>query len=336
MARVAILGTEGTGKTVLMTVLAHRFKRAQAGFQLIPLTPETSKFVANNWECLRRCDWPASSREGVLTRLSWELSAEDYPTCRLQFHDVSGQDFRHLFSSTTAIPSHLKMLTEYVRSADVCAFLVNLSDFVRHPDAVSQSTTEAALCNAVQFVSNIVSPRRCAIVLTQIDLFQDLKKQFGTWEAVAKHYLPDFYRQFVETGMVSLLTVAAVGNVRSDPNAGPRARNIPATHWRSIGLENLLTWIGESVYEIDTQKRRKQLERERRTPPLVVRAPRRPPIEFHQKSGCATSLLSIALFLVLTACLMQTPFLALDHLIGWPQRSIDSHAVPQPRQVTEL
>lgn len=298
MARVAILGTQRTGKTVLMTVLAQKFRRNETGIQFIPLTQETASFVASNWECLKRSDWPPSTREGVMTRLRWEVKAYEFPPCNLQFHDISGQEFRGLFS-TDQQPKRLKAIADHVRSSEVVVFLVNLDDFIGREDEEHRKVSELALLNALRFANASANPRRCALVFTQIDLYASQKKKHGSWDNVARQFLPNVYSEFIEAGNAALLAVASVSNVVADANAGPRGRLVPATHWQSVGLEELVHWICKSASEVDIEKL--QMPRSHAPPPVIVPEP---DIDFRKKPGCMPLILAIFLTVTCWCCRM--------------------------------
>ncbi len=65
MARIAIIGTEGTGKTTLMAVIARAFRRSQEGICLVPMSFETAKYVDDVWRDLERGRWPESTRRNT-------------------------------------------------------------------------------------------------------------------------------------------------------------------------------------------------------------------------------------------------------------------------------
>ena len=59
MPSIVLIGTEGSGKTVLTTVMAKNFHhRTDLGCLLDPQTRQTCEFVDQNWNRLRHGEWP--------------------------------------------------------------------------------------------------------------------------------------------------------------------------------------------------------------------------------------------------------------------------------------
>jgi hypothetical protein len=224
----------------------------------------------------------------VLTKLGWEVKGRSFKPCTLQFHDIAGQDFRRLFSETQP-PQRFQAIWDSVRSAEVIVYLVNLGDFIGREDADTRAASELALINALNLASSSANPRRSAIVFTQIDLYDEEKEQFGSWEAVAREFLPTLYREYIQTRRTSLLAVSSVANVVPDGSANRNGLLVPATHWHSIGLEKLVRWMCQSAADVEAEKQQKP--RDYIIPQLIIKEPN---IDFN-KPGCLSVLLPFLL-----------------------------------------
>ena len=91
-------------------------------------------------------------------------------------------------------------------------------------------------------------PRTCAVVLTQIDQYQSVLQQCGSWEQVASQFLPHVHDAYLVNGKIALLPVSAVGATTvADEQGIPR--RVP--DWNSPAgsptLDTLMEWLGNAV-----------------------------------------------------------------------------------------
>src|SRR5436190_300979 len=95
---VAIIGTEGSGKTVLTTTLARRLSTIDArGVFLNPQGVATLRYVERVWQILQDGDWPPSTPTGDLFELRWKLELIGELESPVRLIDAAGQDLRLLF-----------------------------------------------------------------------------------------------------------------------------------------------------------------------------------------------------------------------------------------------
>lgn len=258
MAQVAILGTEGAGKTVLMAVMAWVFRHERKGIRLIPATAQTSQHVAKIWTYIQEGGWPPSNPEGQLRELKWELEINGSPNCTLRFLEISGQDFRGLFGqdqfvNVESLPAHKQELARHVHSADIVCFLVNLGDFIGESDISRREESQWALKAALDSVKGHPWPKRCSIVITKADQFEAAKNDTGSWKALAERHLPYVYGAHLKDGAIPIHAVSAVGNTVVGINSLGEPCRVPDKKIRCHGLVALLSWVGESAKALGCQ-----------------------------------------------------------------------------------
>ena len=75
MSQIILLGTEGCGKTILLTVLAQKYRSvAEDGTFLETKSAEANAFTNLNWHILNeQHDWPSKTMPGSIRHFSWKL-----------------------------------------------------------------------------------------------------------------------------------------------------------------------------------------------------------------------------------------------------------------------
>ena len=267
--QIAIIGTEGSGKTVLITVLAKRFSHISAdGLFLNPLDGKTIKYVESAWHTLNSGEWPAGSPLGQLFELQWELRSGVHAQvgCRLRLADSAGQDLRRIFSdddveTAARLPAHLQTLTAYCRNADIVICLVNLKDFLGEGDQERRTESQLVIKAALQRLS---APdghhRRFWLLFTQVDQYQAVRRKHGTWAGVAKEHLPYVYGAHVANHQVMVGAVAAVHDTQVvvDPDGMPR--RVPKPGFTSRGLDEIMKWLASET-KLIAEARSAELQR---------------------------------------------------------------------------
>jgi hypothetical protein len=193
--RIAIVGTQGCGKTVFITTLAKRlsmFDHKQGAF-LNPADTKTLKYVERNWQLLQSGEWPPLTPAGQSFALEWSfMPGGGSPECRLHLVDMAGHDLRQIFSDDRMeklheLPADLQALTRYCLDADILVFVVNLGDFIGEGNAEQRTDSEAALHAAMTYLRS--RQKRCCLLFAQADLYEDYVKTNGGWQEVARTQL---------------------------------------------------------------------------------------------------------------------------------------------------
>lgn len=255
MPSVAIVGTEGSGKTVLITALAKMYGRA-SGDQLFlnPMNRKTASYVEQAWQSLSNFEWPPSTRPGDVVELHWRMFLDEELQCDLKLCDSAGQDLRLLFADdfdvvSAGLPQSLRELAEYVRSADVVVFLVNLRDFAGEGDPDRRLGNEWTLRGAMDYLANSQCPRRWCLTFTQEDQYRQYLETHKTWQAVAETYLPHVYGSYVHNGNGPVFAISAVGSTRIVNDERGRPRRVPDrdSGVRCRGFKPLVQWLVVSL-----------------------------------------------------------------------------------------
>ncbi len=257
--KIAIIGTEGSGKTVLITTLAKRFcYSSESSIFLDPVDNGTLRFVERNWQTLCSGEWPAGSPLGTMHDLRWRLLLTgDSPfECDLRIVDSAGQDLRRLFSddepsSAANLPSHLQNLEAYCRSAEIVICLINLGDFLGESDPERRLDNQIVIKSALQRLAADPSRRLC-LLFTQADRYPSILTQEGELPRVVEQVLPYVRGAQLAKGQkqVILRMVASVNKSVVTVSTDGRPRRVPAPDFESFGFDGLMGWLVKEVRAI--------------------------------------------------------------------------------------
>ena len=194
---VAIIGTEGAGKTVLTTVLARRFRSMDAqGIYLEPQDGATLQYVERVWATLNDYDWPPSTLPANCSTCGGNWRPKAGFACSMSACRRRGARLRYLFGNeqagTEGLPKHLQLLTDYCQSADIVIYLVNLKDFAGEADPQKRVANESAIKSAVDYLNRLGTghSKHMCLVFTQIDQYREIEQQYGgSWRQVGR-FLP--------------------------------------------------------------------------------------------------------------------------------------------------
>ena len=268
MPNVAIVGTEGSGKTVFITTLAKRFSADNPlGAFMNPQGRKTIQYVEQVWHTLVNAEWPPSTSPGELFDLRWTIHWQDGLVGDIRLVDCAGQDLRLLFAdeqaSSESIPDHLKQLAEYCKSADVMLLMVNLKDFIGENNDERRTANEWAIKYALDLWSQKGASARIAVVFTQVDQYQDVIDRYGGWKAVIKAHLPYVYGAHFRTGEIVAMAVASVSDTQVVAD-GDFPRRVPARDFQSTGLNEMVKWIGKQLRSVTEEANQRQIAEQQR------------------------------------------------------------------------
>ena len=263
MPKIAVIGLEASGKTVLMTVLAKKLSQTfHQGYFLDPKGVATIKYVESVWHTLQNLDWPPSTPPGEMFNLRWGLRvtpefSKNGKTYEAELHllDAAGQDMRQLFAydNVEDIPSYLRPLAEYCMQADILLIALNIYDFVgKTIEPIRRIENQAIIKAALDMMKK--SNQHTAIIFTQMDKYQPFIEQKGGLESFCKKYLPYIYNAYIANSSNTLISVAAVNQSVTVKKEDGELIRVPKPNFSSFGLEDVCEWLAKQVIEISDQK----------------------------------------------------------------------------------
>ena len=253
MKKVAIVGVEGSGKTVMLVGLGDLYSRPDdKGYFLAPKDFNTSSYVAELMGRLRAGAWPAATADDVFQGLEWTLRRRAdvvgvRPTdiCELCCLDFPGEVYRKAFVETTARRSEemqrkVESLWNYIERADSLIILVNLGDVITHgltDRRVHESiwVTSAILEQALKERPGRILPKT-AIVLSQADNYEATIKACGGPKGALEKYLPQVYNSY---DWLDIFAAYAIDKTRLDDEG----RSVPDPAFTTEGLRPIMDWL---------------------------------------------------------------------------------------------
>ncbi|MBQ3351349.1 MAG: hypothetical protein IJG38_13215 [Thermoguttaceae bacterium] len=256
--KIAIVGMTGAGKTVLISTLAMKMSQmADQGIFLAPMGEnrrQTLRYVQENWQTLNSGKWPPSTPAGELIHLEWELTTKEN-SATVRFADCAGQDIHSIFSQEqfnySGLSLHQKYIFDYLRSANVLIFLINMEDVLgRSPKQALENSLDV---NQMFYVLNQKAdfPRKTALVLSQFDKYRDeLKAKYDNnlLEYLRANF-PQLHGRYIQNPNFAVIPVAAVETTRTIIDNG-MAKQVPVENFSSFNLKKLISWIGGAVDEL--------------------------------------------------------------------------------------
>ncbi len=251
--KVAVLGLEGSGKTVLLATLAKRF--GQAGHDVLHLVPgrDTAKYCDETWATLQSGHWPRPTFTNEILHYSWTVRRPKRFPFDLMAADVSGRALRQIFGPGTArdtpLPSHLALIRHIYRQADRLLLLVNIGDFVGQRDADQRRDNLSTLLNAVRRL-NPERTKKTAIAITQFDRYQPLIAKYGGLDAFLDREVGSIHIELLHGRPVDTLPVSAVHDTRTVFDENGDVMATPSPGFRSDGLNRLMEWLTAGEPEV--------------------------------------------------------------------------------------
>jgi hypothetical protein len=263
---IAIIGTEGSGKTVLTAVLARHLKgTGSPGAFLNPQNVSTMRYVERVWQTLQGGDWPPSTPPGELFELRWKLELDGGLESPVRLIDAAGQDLRLLFGEEKVhqiqdLPEVLRKLAEYCRSADIVLFVINLKDFEGQADPDRRIYNEASIKSAMDYLNSDGRKRRFCVVFTQADLYREIVQQRGGWLELAGEMIPYISGAYLRSERTPsrrapVFPVSAVNRTRIAVDGQGIPRRVPDPPFGSDGLDAIVEWMKAQVREIHLLRR---------------------------------------------------------------------------------
>jgi len=258
MSKVAVVGVERSGKTVLMAALGKKYSKPdEFGIFLSPESQDANGMVDVLMEKMRGGKWPAPTDPNKMEALDWSVQRQSgqgtapVKVCDLSFLDYGGEIYRRTFGDVAAYDAaqhadHVSALREYVGGSDVLLVLIKLGDVIDGSAADRKVQERRWLSKSIlDKATREYKIKKIALVFTQIDAYRDLIEKEGGLQCVYQKYLKHVANVYPK---IPLFGVTAVNHVVSDDFGDP----VPAPDFQSEGLPELMEWIISSVPGYET------------------------------------------------------------------------------------
>ncbi len=252
MKKVAIVGVEGSGKTVMLAGLGDLYTSPdEDGYFLAPKNFGTAAYVAEKIERMRKGEWPSATAGDEMQGLDWTLKRREpgarkpaEKVCEVSFLDFAGEVYRAAYGISDAGDATLKeqvqKLKRYVCGVDDLIVLINLRDVIVNglrDKRVQEAMwiTKSILDTALGDDAGTNAPR-AAIVLSQADSYAETIKSCGGAQGVLEKYLPHVAAEY---GWLDVFAANAVDKTVLDDDGNV----VPAADFTTQGLLPILKWI---------------------------------------------------------------------------------------------
>ena len=256
MQKVAIVGVEGSGKTVMLAGFGELFSRPdENGYFLAPKNFETATYVTEKIARMRAGEWPTATAEDVMQGVDWTLcwrqegSQRPRKVCAVSCLDFAGEVYREAFGSrqgnATKLLDEVQQLNTYIKEADYLIVLINLRDIIvngaQDPRVQESHWITKAILDYAFEARKKISPKgrvevKAAIVLSQADSYADTIKACGGAKGVVTKYLPHVANNY---GWLDIFAVSAVDKTRLDDEGNV----VPAPDFKPTGLQPIMEWL---------------------------------------------------------------------------------------------
>ena len=252
MKKVAIVGVEGSGKTVMLAGLGDLYTYPdEDGYFLAPKNFGTAAYVAEKIERMRKGEWPPATAGDEIQGLDWTLKRREpgvrkpaEKICEVSFLDFAGEVYRAAYGISSGSDMSLKEqaeeLKKYVCGADELIVLINLRDVITNglrDKRVQEAMwiTKSILDTALGDDAGEKAPR-AAIVLSQADSYAETIKSCGGALGVLEKYLPHVANDY---GWLDVFASNAVDKTELDDDGNV----VPAPDFTTQGLLPIMKWV---------------------------------------------------------------------------------------------
>ncbi len=252
MKKVAIVGVEGSGKTVMLAGLGDLYTYPdEDGYFLAPKNFGTAAYVAEKIERMRKGEWPSATAGDEMQGLDWTLKRREpgarkpaEKVCEVSFLDFAGEVYRAAYGISDAGDATLKeqvqKLKQYVCGADDLIVLINLRDVITiglRDKRVQEAMwiTKSILDTALGDDAGSSAPR-AAIVLSQADSYASTIELCDGALGVLRRYLPHVANDY---DWLDIFAVNAVDKTVLDDDGNL----VPAADFTTQGLLPILKWV---------------------------------------------------------------------------------------------
>lgn len=258
MSKVAIVGVEGSGKTVLMAAFGEKYVAPDENGVFLDAVPETTTFdfVHKVSADMREGKWPQATPPHSVSSLDWRLCRRegkklDY-LCDISFLDFGGELYRYAFGASSEkerepYREQIGKLMSHIDGADALVVLLNLKDVINgHGNDQRTMAMLKATRGIVDHARSRLPSDRVLLVFSQYETFRTIVESEGGLRATYAKHLPFMLGPYPD---LPLAAVSAVDRTVLTPEG----YEVPASDFASSGLDTLMDWI---VADVESRHRK--------------------------------------------------------------------------------
>lgn len=239
MSKVAIVGVEGSGKTVLMAAMGEMYgKASHDSLYLMPENQAAFSFMTRIPHKMRvEHQWPEATAIESMKYLKWTVRYGTEVLTELEMLDYPGELYRMAFgdrkeSDIEPQKEQIHEFLEHLVTADFLIVLLNLKDAMDIGANARNNETVWLTRGIFDYAQRLPNLKKRLLVFTQADRYRHLLQSDGGAKALQEKYLP----------MLSILhpdlECVAISAVEAPESEAPGAR--PSTDG---GLQELMAQI---------------------------------------------------------------------------------------------
>lgn len=244
MSRVAIVGVEGSGKTVLMAALGDMFgKPSDGSVYLMPENQSAFSFMTQIPHKMREeHQWPAATAIASMKHLKWTIRVGQKVLMDLEMLDYPGELYRMAFGERKKeeIEPYIEQVHEFLEhlvTADYLVVLLNLKDALNIGGNARNNETVWLTRGIFDYSQKLPNIQKRLLLFTQADRYPDELAGPGGLMAAKEKFMPMLHVLYPD------LECAAV-SVATDESDAP-ARTFSASH----GVTGLMRWLALQTEE---------------------------------------------------------------------------------------
>jgi formylglycine-generating enzyme required for sulfatase activity len=218
MGKVAIVGVEGSGKTVLMAGLCECFKQVPGSDEpyLMPENQAAFKFMETVPYMLRvKRQWPAATSIDNLRAMSWTYRFGNEVLETVEMLDYPGELYRLAFgeseevskSEVEAKRDEIKKFLDHLIDADTILVLLDLSDVMNLGENHKNLETVWITRGILSYAKKLKNVKHTVLVFTQADRYARELAETGGPERLYADRLPMLKTLFPKQEVMAVAVV---------------------------------------------------------------------------------------------------------------------------------
>ena len=248
MARMAVVGCEGSGKTVFMAALADYYRPdAACGVCLVPENSASNRFAALQQRQMRALhQWPPATNPEKTVRLDWTLRRDGETLVEIGMLEFGGETFRAAFrgdGDEATKATAVRELVSYLSDADIVVVLVSIKDLMRDQGSLSAEEFERdaealwVTRGIIDFIARERPSAGVVIGLTRADQYRAELDAAGGASALFSARWPTVGAAAAKIPIVEVASVSAVDDA-----------GMPAEGYRTDGILPAMREVSKMRY----------------------------------------------------------------------------------------